>query len=140
MSLCRHAMSRVADVSPTEVTSKSSARLLQSGNDAVSPPLLSRLRHNSLRRDQPGNMRRPQIQRRSLFVGPIMPLVDADDPGLAAADMVQDRFRHFEPNAELLQPGRDSAAQIVQAPACNLRPALTRNFIRRRVEAQLGFL
>ena len=50
-----------------------------------------------------GNVLAPCGQRGALLIGLIVPLVDADDFGSASGDMVEDRFRHFESNAEPLQ-------------------------------------
>ena len=47
---------------------------------------------------------------------PIVPLIDPGNAAAAAADMVQNRFRHFEPHAKALQAGGDGSAQIVHAP------------------------
>jgi hypothetical protein len=56
----------------------------------------------------------PGIERGALLCRPIMALIDANDPGATAADMVQHRFGDFEPHAETLQAGGKRSARAVQ--------------------------
>ena len=58
-----------------------------------------------------------------------MPLIDADDAGAAARDVVENLFRHLKADAEPLQPRRHRAAQIVQTPSVDARS---------RVQSRLG--
>jgi hypothetical protein len=62
------------------------------------------------------NVSCPSVQCRSLLNCPIVPLIYARNAGAAAANVIQNGFRHFEPDAKALQAGRDSAAQIMDAP------------------------
>ena len=61
-------------------------------------------------------MRGPRVKCRTFFGGPIVPLIDASNAAAAAADMVQNGLRHFEPHTKPLQAGSDGAAQIVHVP------------------------
>ena len=53
---------------------------------------------------------------RGALLGRIWSLVDGDDAPARARDMIEDGFSHFEPHAELLQPGGARPTQIVQRP------------------------
>jgi hypothetical protein len=47
-------------------------------------------------------------------------VIDAGDPGLVPADVVQDGFDDMRRDAELGHAGGDAAAQVVQDPGCEL--------------------
>src|ERR1700722_9918148 len=66
--------------------------------------------------DERSDMRAPGVQRRTLFVGPAVALVDAGDASAASRDMVENRFGHFQPNAKLLEARSERAAKVVQGP------------------------
>jgi hypothetical protein len=65
-----------------------------------------------------------------------MALIDSGDAGAAAADVVEYRFCHFEPDAQTLQACRDRPAQIVNAPR---REARTTGIRHGPIEGRLGF-
>jgi hypothetical protein len=52
----------------------------------------------------------PGVECSPFLVCPIVSLIDPGDASAAAADVVQYRFRHFEPHAKTLQPGGNGAA------------------------------
>ena len=68
-------------------------------------------------------MGRPCVERSALLGCPIVTLIDPGNSAAAAADMVQNRFRHFKPHTKALQAGGDCAAQIVHAPRDKRRRA-----------------
>lgn len=57
----------------------------------------------------------PGIERSSLLLCPVMPLINACDTTTGVADMTKHCFCDLEPHTQALQPGSYSAPQIVQA-------------------------
>jgi hypothetical protein len=68
-------------------------------------------------RAQPLNVRRPCVERRALFLRPIVALIDANYARAAARNVIEQGFRDFELNAQPLQAGREAAAKIVRRHA-----------------------
>ena len=77
----------------------------------------------------------PEIERLTFLCGVARTIVDASDPGLVAADMVEHGFDDVRLHAELGHAGRDRASHIMQPPGADrggllvecelgLRPAL----------------
>jgi hypothetical protein len=60
------------------------------------------------------HMLAPGVERRPLLLCPFVALIDANDTGAAARDVVQNAFGHLEPHAELLQPRCCRSPQIVK--------------------------
>src|ERR1700733_2204965 len=72
-------------------------RRLGAGDDRVEPP-------------------RPCVEGRALLGRVPVTLIDADDASSASGRVVQDSLRYLEADAELLQIGRDGAAEIMEGP------------------------
>ena len=72
--------------------------------------------------DDRGDMRAPCGERGALLVGPVMALVDADNAGPAARNVVENGLGHFEADAELLQAGGRRSPQIVERPIGDAAP------------------
>ena len=53
----------------------------------------------------------PGVEGGALLRRPVVALIDPGDAGAAAADVIEHRFRHFEPHAEARQSGLDRTAQ-----------------------------
>jgi hypothetical protein len=62
-------------------------------------------------------VRTPGVEGGAFLRSPIVPLVYADNPCSASAEMIQHRLSDFEAHAEALQPCREGTAQVMQAPA-----------------------
>ena len=52
--------------------------------------------------DDRGDMRAPGVERCAFLIGPVVALVDADNAGAAARDVIESGFSHFEADAEPL--------------------------------------
>src|SRR5689334_3324263 len=71
--------------------------------------------------DQGHDVSTPSIQGGTLLCGPLVSLVDPNDPGPASGDVVEHRLRHLQPHPEALQSGRQGSAQVMQAPVLDPR-------------------
>ena len=80
-------------------------------------------------------MLRPKVECASLLARVACAIVDARDPRLVAADMVDNGFDDVRLDAEVGHAGRDRAADIVQAPRCWRMPECGRH---TGVESALG--
>ena len=72
--------------------------------------------------DDCGDMRAPCGKCGAFLIGPVMALIDADNSGPAACDVVEDALGHFEADAELLQAGGRRSPEIVERPIGDAAP------------------
>ncbi|BBF69810.1 hypothetical protein SBA_ch1_20100 [Sphingomonas bisphenolicum] len=58
----------------------------------------------------------PHPQRFPLFFSPIMPLIDAGDPGSGTPDMIKYGLGNFEADTQPLKAGGQGSSEIMKAP------------------------
>ena len=69
-----------------------------------------------LRTDEAADLGGPSFKGRSLLISEAVTLVDSDDPCARPAQMVQNRLRDLEPNAQPLQACGDRASNVMKPP------------------------
>jgi hypothetical protein len=61
-------------------------------------------------------VRTPGVERRAFLIGPGVSLIDANDAGSTARNVVENSLGHLELNTEPLKTGSHCAAEIMQSP------------------------
>jgi hypothetical protein len=74
--------------------------------------------------DDGSNALTPGIQGGPLLIRPFVALVEANNPGAAPGNMVENCLSYLKPDTEFLEAGGDSAAQIVERPTGHAAPLI----------------